>query len=126
MGQGKKTAADVRKTSPRRARRRAVVEVDGGERSGGGGRPHYCELAHTITVEVTPGGSLAVGDRVELALASPPRVLSRGREVGKVDDAKARAMERCLADGYAMAGRVKRISRDGERAEIVVSGVASS
>ncbi len=126
MGQGRKSTVDVRKASPRRARRAQAEPGEGGGASGDGGRPDYCELSHTLTIELHAGASLSVGSPVELAIAAPPRVLSRGQEVGEIDDPKARAMERCLADGFRMGGQVKRLARNGQRGEIVVSGATGS
>jgi hypothetical protein len=118
MGQGSKSSADVVKASPRRARRGAHDDSGGGPEP----RPAYCELTHSLAMEVADDIQLAVGTPVELVIAAPPRVSSRGREVGQVDDPKARAMERCLREGFRMAGRVRTVAGGGQRAEIVVSG----
>jgi len=126
MGQGNKSTVDVRKASPRRGRRQGHAEAGQHGESGDGARPHYCELAHTLSVTIEGGASLSVGSPVELALASPPRVLSAGRDVGEVDDRKARAMERCIVDGFPMSGTVRRLSADGQRGQIVVSGASAS
>jgi hypothetical protein len=82
----------------------------------------FCLMQHSLRVEFSAKGAISPGDQVRLIAASPPRVLSQGREVGVVRDSLAGAMARCLADDYEMNGVVDLVDLEGRYGQVTVRG----
>lgn len=107
---------------PPKAPPRPPGSGDGDSASGGDEPVDFCLMTHTVDLILDVEAGCQIGDAVNLGLANPPTVTAGGSRIGELDDTIARALARCLSNGYRLVGKIDSIGLEGRRAQATVSG----
>lgn len=87
------------------------------------GAVDFCERVHELLFQARSGVTPHVGQAVRLVFASVPRVVSgSGEDIGELTDRRHSAIQRCLLDGYVMAGHVIELDSDRRHGKVRLAG----